>query len=415
MTDEALKTRLATSRLLLSAILVIVALLAASSAVLFQAPDLIGKDKILTDFDAFYIAGSMSADGRATDTYDADATFAEQKRMTGDVGFMPWTYPPPYTLLAQGLASVPIGVSYFLFVSATLAFYLLILRRIAGPFLPGVLIAILPTLLLTVRTGQNGFLIGGMVGFFLLAFFDRRAIAGLPLGLMVLKPHLAVGISLVALLGRRWNAIVLAAAVVIVSLTVPTLVFGLGIWPAFIGGVRDAGEFLALGYYPLFRMTSVYAAARSFAVPAPLALTVHAIGALVAVTLLVFAWRKVRDTRILAATVCVASVFVSPYSYDYDLTILGVGIAFVVARILENARKWELVGLLLLAWFATGYGLQWVVLFGDPETGGYVGLWSLGAPALIALVVASSIVLRRDQASVESRAIVMPAVEPSHG
>ncbi len=82
MTAETLKVRLATSRPVLIAILAISVLLALGSAVLFQDPGLIGKDKVLTDFDAFYIAGSMAADGQAAETYESAKTFAAQKEIT---------------------------------------------------------------------------------------------------------------------------------------------------------------------------------------------------------------------------------------------------------------------------------------------------------------------------------------------
>jgi hypothetical protein len=412
LTADDTKTRLATSRVLLIAIVAIAGLLAVSSSIMFQAPALIGAEKILTDFDAFYVAGTMTADGHAADTYEAAKTFAAQKKMTGDMSFMPWTYPPPYTALAGGLAFLPVGLSYFLFVSATLALYLWVLRRIAGRYLPGVLVAILPTLLLTVRTGQNGFLMGALVGLFLLAFIDKRRAAGLPLGLMVLKPHLAVGISLVALLGRRWHAMALATGVVATALLLSTLALGTRIWPAFLGGVREASDFLALGYYPLFRMTSIYASLRSFGISASLALTIHALGALAALACLVHAWRRERNPRALAATVCATSMFISPYSYDYDLAIFGVGIAFVLPEIVKRSANWELLGLLSLSWFATGYGLLWVVFFGDPSTGQYIGLWALGSPALIVLVGASSFVLRRGDSGTEGSGLEMASATP---
>src|SRR5690606_10384775 len=136
------------------------------------------------------------------------------------------------------LASIPVGISYLLFISASFIFYLLILRRISGDYLSGVLIAILPVVILMMRTGQNGFLTGALVGWFLLAFAERRYSAGVPLGLMVIKPHLAAGIALLALLGKRWMAMVVAAVIVLVSLAAATMAFGLAIWPAFLGGVR---------------------------------------------------------------------------------------------------------------------------------------------------------------------------------
>jgi hypothetical protein len=373
------------------------------TAILFQGPELLGRQKVLTDFDAFHVAGTMAAQGRATDTYKAIEMIAAQRAVSDIPSFMPWTYPPPYTLAVKAFAHLPIGVGYLLFISASFAFYLLILRKLVGNHLPGVLIAVLPTVVLMVRTGQNGFLTGALIGWFLLALSDQRRSAGLPLGLMVIKPHLAAGIALLALLAKRWTAMAVAAAVVLASFAAATAEFGVEIWPAFLGGVREAGEFLAAGHYQLFRMTSVYAGARSFGATASFALSVHAMGAAAALALLIWIWRQGQSPRLIAASACAMSLFVSPYAYDYDLTILGVGIAFVLPQLVERASSWEMRGLLALCWFTTGYGLAVDVLQDGQSvtTGAYAGsagYVSLAAPALIILVASAWIILQRQPA-----------------
>jgi hypothetical protein len=353
----SLESGLATSRLVLTAILAVLAMLALVSAVLFQAPEMLGRKKVLTDFDSFYIAGTMADHGQAAAAYDSAKMLTAQQEVTGTRSFMPWTYPPPYTLLMAGFALLPIGFAYLLFIVGSLIFYLVVMRRIAGEYLPGVLIAILPVIVLIVRTGQNGFLVGGLVGCFLLAFLRRSQSAGVPLGLMILKPHLAAGIALLALLGRRWTAMAIAAGIVVAALAAATLAFGSGIWPAFLGGVHDASQFLAKGYYPLFRMSSVYAAVRALGGPPAAALAAHCVVALAALGFLFHVWRRGYEPRVLAAVACAVALLVSPYSYDYDLAILGVGIAFVLPRIIEHSSPSELRLLLFLSWITTGYGL----------------------------------------------------------
>lgn len=389
---------------MLVAILAISGVLALVSAVLFQAPELMGRDKVLTDFDAFYVAGMMANGGQATEAYQATKMIEAQHAFSGTTSFMPWTYLPPYLLLVSGLASLPIGVAFLLFATTTFAFYVLVLRRIAGAYLPGVLIATLPTILLIARTGQNGFLTAGLIGCFLLTFTERRAVAGVPLGLMIIKPHLAAGIALLALLDRRWMAMIVAAAIVIGTMLSATLAFGIDIWPAFFGGVREAGQFLAAGFYPLFRMSSIYAFVMSFGGSSSLAFALQAFGALIALGSVVYAWRSKWEPRLLAGTVCVSSLLVSPYNYDYDLTILGVAFAFVLPHVVAEARRWELVGLLILSWAVTGYGLATNTFHEQVrETDIITSLQSavravsLTGPLLILLVAASFAVLRRSK------------------
>lgn len=398
---------LARSRLLLGAIFVIGMLLIAVSAVAFQAPELLGARKNLTDFDAFHIAGTMAAKGQAADTYQSTTMLAAQKAINGKSNFMPWTYPPPYTLAMAGLAQLPVGVAYALFITASFLFYLYVLRRIAGDYLPGVLIAIIPALIVLLRTGQNGFLTGGLIGTFLLGFQNGRKSAGVPLGLMVIKPHLAAGIALLALLGRRWAVIAIAAAIVIAAMALSTVAFGTGIWPAFMGGVAEASGFLAKRFYPLFRMSSVYACVRSLGGSAGLAMAAHGVIAVGGIGFLLRAWRRGYEPRRLAAVACLASLLVSPYNYDYDLTIFGLAIAFVLRDVVAVARTYELVGLCLLSWVVTGYGLAMTAWRASDDTVETLaaGNWSFIAPALLLLAAAGFAILRRGEggASVQQR------------
>lgn len=349
--------RVATSRPILLAFIATAVMLVSVSAVRFQAPQAVGLKKVLTDFDAFHIAGQMAARGQAADAYHAEILLKVQHEISGTQSFMPWTYPPPFTLFVEGLSHLPIGMAYALFALLSFAFYLGVLHRIAGKWLPGVLVGVLPAVVVNLRTGQNGFLIAGLIGAFLLTFRDRRTIAGLPLGLMVIKPHLAVGVGLMALLRGRWSTLAVAALVTSGALAVSTWAYGWEIWSHFLGAVREAGEFLALGYYPLFRMNSIYAALYSYGLPAPVAMAGHALGALMAVGLLAWGCLSKLEFRFKAALVCAASLFVSPYSYDYDMAILGIALAFVLPYLLDRCSVGEMAGLLALSWLACGYGI----------------------------------------------------------
>lgn len=401
---------IATSRLLLKAALTVAAMLLTFAAISYQTPVPPGSDKTVVDFHAFYVAGKLGQEGRANDSYNMAKMEVAQKDFTGVKVFMPWTYPPPFTLFVTALAALPLGWAYGLFVGLTLAFYITVLRRIAGDHLPGVIVAILPVILLTVMTGQNGFLTGALIGTFLLALQQRSSRAGIPLGLMVIKPHLAAAISLLALVERRWQAMFIAAGIVIAALALPTFVFGLSIWPAFLDGVRESSAYLAQGKYPLFRMTSIYATARSAGLPSDMAFAVHAVCAAGVIALLFYGWWRKLPPQLLAASACAASLFVSPYNYDYDLCILGVGLAFVLPGLLERTRPIEQFALLALCWVGTGYGL-FTAFAQEPEIAG-VGRdpLSLMAPPLLLLIALVALAMRR---AVRVRGSDIPATIPT--
>jgi Protein of unknown function (DUF2029). len=349
--------QVARSRVILWAFVLVALALVAQSAVRFQAPELLGQEKVLTDFDAFHIAGTLAGRGDVADAYHAETMKQAQLELTGKVKLMPWTYPPPFTLFVDGLARLPIGTAYVLFILASFGFYLAVLRRIAGEYLPGVLLFMMPTILINLRTGQNGFLVAGLIGAFLIAWRRQSPAAGLPLGLMIIKPHLAAGVGLLALFGKRWSVLAIAAIVAAGALGLATLAYGFAVWDAFRDAVEEAGAFLSAGLYPLYRMNSLYAALHAAGLPAGWAMAGHALGALTALGLLVWTCTSTIAFRFRAALICALSLFVSPYNYDYDLAILGVGLAFILPDLIARRRAGELAGLLALCWLACGYGV----------------------------------------------------------
>lgn len=339
-------------------IVAILVALMAFMAVDFQNPDLLRTEKRLTDFDAFYAAGKMFWSGQIDAAYHYPAFAAVQHQTFGvSNSFMPWAYPPPFNLIVALLALLPIGVAYALFVATTLALYLFVLKRLARAHLPVVLLAIFPVLILNTRSGQNGFLTGALLGLSLLLAARARTPAGLALGAMIIKPHLALGAGALALAGGRWKILALAAATAALAAALATGVCGAQIWASFLAGMREAAVFLQGGGYPLFRMASLYATLHTLGVPPPLALAAQLLAATAAIaTIGVLARRPPAPARMIGIT-AFASLYTSPYLYDYDLTLLGVAVAALAPELLRKATRSEALLLLFLCWLAGGCGL----------------------------------------------------------
>ena len=99
-------------------------------------------------------------------------------KFMGTRGFLLWSYPPQFIFVAAGLALLPAGLSYLIFVSLSFVAYLLVLRHIASPYSSATLFAIAPALFAVIICGQNGFLTGSLAGLFFLAFLKNRSTAG---------------------------------------------------------------------------------------------------------------------------------------------------------------------------------------------------------------------------------------------
>ncbi|MCB1389525.1 MAG: DUF2029 domain-containing protein [Rhodobacteraceae bacterium] len=317
----------------------------------------LGAGQTLVDFDAFYITGQLVAEGRAADAYDPAVMAAIQRDLIGHEGFMPWTYPPPFDLLVAAFPLLPRGIAYALFTGASLAAYLWLLARLAGPALAAVLLALLPPVYVSLVIGQNSFLTGGLMAGFAALTLRSRSAAGWPLGLLVIKPHLGIGLGVHALVARRWRVLGIALAVALGLSLLSTLLLGPGIWAAFRGGVDAARQALATDFYPFFRMTSVYALLHSLGAPPAAALGAQVVTAVAACVAVAWAVLRRLPPRQALATACFASALVSPYLYDYDMTIVGVGAALVAGDLLSRTSVTERLLMLALMWVAGGWGM----------------------------------------------------------
>ncbi|CAO4171294.1 glycosyltransferase family 87 protein [Methylorubrum populi] len=389
---EALATPLAT-RTLLATLALIILSRAARYAGFLPALD-------LTDFDAFHIAGRMVWRGDIADAYHLPALLRAQRSLVGDEASLPWTYPPPFDLVVAVLALLPISLAYLAFTGTTFTAYLLVLRRIAGPLFPVILLALFPVLFIEAATGQNGFLTGALIGLTGLGLLGGRASAGLPLGLMVIKPHLAVGLAVCTLAMRRWRCAVVAVATALLAIAIATVLLGPALWLAFLQGVAEAKTYLAAGLYPLSRMISVYAWLRSLDLPAALALAAQSAMAVAALGIVVLAVRH-RPPRQVVGLATLASLFVSPYAYDYDLALYGVGLALLLPDLLAGASRGEQAALLGLGWASGVYGMV-ADLFQDgiAATGALPrSTISLAGPILLILLALIWHILRRERSA----------------
>jgi len=309
------------------------------------------------DFDAFYIVGQLYWSGQITEAYDTVAMAARQRALVGHDGFMPWTYPPQFDLIALTLPALPRGLAYALFTGITLALYLVALLRFAGQFALWVLVALIPPLYVTATIGQNAFLTGALVGLFCLASSQRSSAAGWPLGLLIIKPHLAVGLVVHAITAQSWRAVSLSAFIVLATSLIATLVLGTDIWIAFAEGSRQASAALGADFYPLYRMASIFAGLRSLGLSPNLAIWVQIGGAILACAAIARAVLCAVPLRQSLALSCFAAPLISPYFYDYDLTVIGIGFALVAPVIWPRSTGYERLILLLLIWTAGGWGM----------------------------------------------------------
>ncbi len=310
------------------------------------------------DFSAFHVVAQRIWLGDLDLTYQFAAfTKMQMAAAGGTTGVMPWTYPPQFDLLMAPFAFLPGWAAYFLFTTVTLVAYLMTLRVIAGNNFTLILVVFFPAIAITIAIGQNGLLTGALIGLICINAERRPMLSGIALGIMVIKPHLAVAAGIYMLLTRRWPAVLSAGIVVAASSLACTLVFGPQIWIAWLGSIREAASYLEDGRYQLFRMISAYAAFYNAGLPPAGAFWAQMAMAALALIAVVLAVARGPSSRFALGIVAITSVMFSPYAYDYDLPIVGIGLALLLPDLVSLAsprQRGALYGLLLLA---NAYGL----------------------------------------------------------
>jgi hypothetical protein len=255
------------------------------------------------------------------------------------------------------------------------------LRAIAGNNFALVLVVFFPAIAITVSVGQNGLVTGALIGLICINAERRPVLSGAALGVMIIKPHLAVAAGIYMLLTRRWSAVLSAAIVVVASSLICTLAFGPQIWMAWLGSIREAASYLQDGRYQLFRMISAYAALFNAGLPPAGAFWGQMAIAAFALVAVALAVARGPSSHFALGVVAVASVMISPYAYDYDLPIVGIGLALLLPDLANLASPRERSAIYALLLLANAYGLLQSARL-SAESAGASGLDRYMTPAI---------------------------------
>ena len=357
-----------------------------------------------TDFSSFYAAGTHVLDGHPDAPYDMARQHARQQAIFGPATpFYGWLYPPFFLFIAAALARLPYGAALAVWQAVTLGLYLLAIQAIISPS-PGVpgeerdegasplgsksrtgpltrivepvigpatsgrprwqfglstyarrgdwlLVALaFPAVLINLGHGQNGFLTAALLGG-ALAVLDRRPIvAGLLFGLLAYKPQFGLMIPLVLAAGGHWRSFAAAAITVALLALATTLTFGTDVWHAFLESSRFARlVVLEQGDPGFYKMQSLFAWARMWGAPIPLAYALQAALAAGLAAALVWLWRGAAAYPLKAAALCLGTVLATPFTFDYDMMLLAPAIAFfAVDGLARGFGPWEKTALAAL-------------------------------------------------------------------
>lgn len=282
------------------------------------------------DFITFWAASHVGLAGHAVDAYDFRLLFKVEKlAVPASNGVFVWYYPPTYFLIILPLALLPYLTAYWVFVLSTLTCYVMVFRRIAHDSTAMWCLAAFSGAWMNLFHGQNAFLTAALAGMALLSLEERPALAGVFIGLLAIKPHLALLFPVALIAIRAWRTFFAAAATTLTFTAISTAVVGMASLKACLGSLSYARIFLQNGFLPWVKMPTVFAFLRLLGVPVMAAYIVHAAVAAGAVLAVWRTWRGCSDWQLRGAALMTATFLISPYLFDYDLAWLAFPIAWL--------------------------------------------------------------------------------------
>jgi hypothetical protein len=300
------------------------------------------------DFANFWFAGQLAAQGRLAELYDLFAYHAALKAALAPTEpFMNFSYLPNVLPLLLPLSLLPYAVALTLW--CTLGLVAFVLAVTGFPVAPGrrhlvPMLLLSPIVILVTCFAQSSLLLAALfVGAFRL-LPSRPRLAGVLIGLLSFKPHIAILLPLVLAVRSEWAAMAAAAATAAGLALLSVLLFGTAPWHDYVAYTLpyQARLLAEPGGFVWTMMISPYAFLCQLGVPPALALKAHAVLAVAVAGAALAVVRVTRASALTAAVVGFAAVLIPPYALAYDLAIPAAGLMWWLSEDKRPLRLWEL-------------------------------------------------------------------------
>ncbi|MEJ0045165.1 MAG: glycosyltransferase family 87 protein [Rhodospirillales bacterium] len=297
-----------------------------------------------SDFLSFWTAGRFVWEGQAAAAYDLTALrLAEDRGAVMQPGaVLAFFYPPPFLLLCLPFALLPYLAGFAAFVAAQTAALVVLLRRILPEgwgYLP---VLAFPGLLLNAAHRAERFVSASCFAGALLLLGRSPIAAGSVLGLLVVKPHLALAVPVALLCARRWRALFACGMSAIVIVAMSWAVLGSASWAGFLRAAPEIRAALELHAEDWAKLQSVFTTARVLGAPLGVAYAVQAAVGLGVLAGLATASRRRPGPGAETALLATAALLCTPHVLDYDLAVAGVPLAWLAHEADGGGwRPWE--------------------------------------------------------------------------
>ena len=286
-----------------------------------------------TDFVSFNAAGVLAHLGNPAAAYDRAAHYAVEQALTEPgIPYQYFFYPPIFLLLCEQFARMPYLVSFMLFETATLGFWLLalggILRMPSREWLAPMLC--FPCVFWTMGLGQNAFLTAGLFAAGTLLLDRRPLLAGIILGMLCYKPHFGLLLPVAFIAGHRWRSFAGASLSVATMVGLTLLAYGTETWQAYLAAALDSQSIYEQGIIDFTGFITPFGAARSLGISVIGAHVIQGITAACGALSVGYVWQRRTSLPVRAATIAAATLFSVHLALIYDLLLVTVAIAWLL-------------------------------------------------------------------------------------
>lgn len=203
-----------------------------------------GATVILPDFTMMYTAGKLVEQGRWNEVYDVTSFAHAYTHVAGyqaQVGSAVFPYPPPTGLVLSIVSRLNLASATILWTLLSLAAVSVGTRLITRSWWPLPLVLLSMPALLAIRLGQNtAFSLLVLAVGLLLIRKDHPLAAGAILGLLILKPQLALGLVLWWVVSpKRLSREALGAAISAGGILVMSLIIAPDGWRTYLSSLSD--------------------------------------------------------------------------------------------------------------------------------------------------------------------------------
>jgi len=302
------------------------------------------------DFLVIYAGTQLVTGGEPAAAYEFSHLLAAAKEIIGQpVKVGPWLYPPVFPTVVMPFTYLPYLLAAPIWLFLTGAGYLYAVgRTYPDPLAPWLAAASLAAFD-NAMGGQNGFLSALLLGFGLLHLRASPVLGGAVLGCLVYKPQLAALVPVVLLLGGQWRALLGFVAGALAAVGLSMVVVGWDGWVAFVNSIPGTRTMLEAGGPNLFKMPTVFVAARLLGAGAPVAQIAQAVVATGTLATVVWVWVRPTSFALKAAALGFGSLLMFPFAHYYDWSILAIPVAWLVrdmsARGVVTSQAWCIVAL----------------------------------------------------------------------